>query len=489
MQTDTTNTSPESIKAAAIVVGVYAGGELTGAAKRLDTATEGVISRLVETGDIKGKANETTTILAPANVATDRIVVIGLGDREAMSRKTAFEAAATAAKSLASRDHGTDASFAMLLDEEWPVDLRESAVAGACVGCVGQDLYQGSKSMFPLANTVWPESWDKTSIQSGLILGDAVNLAKRLVNEPPSAIYPETLAAAAEQAAGEAGFSIETWDEKRLDAERCHSLLAVGRGSAKESRLCIMRHMGGSKEDPTIALVGKGVTFDSGGLSIKPSAGMLTMKCDMAGSAAVIGAMYGIAKLKLPVNVMGVIGAVENMVGRDSYRLGDVLTARNGTTIEVHNTDAEGRLVLADALCVAVDEGADKIVDLATLTGACVVALGEDIVGVMTNNEEWCNDVKKAADTAGEAVWQLPMSPEFGEQIKSKVADIKNVGAGRWGGAITAAKLLERFVDDRPWVHLDIAGPSFLDKPKSWHDAGGTGVMVRSLIELCRPEA
>ena len=486
MQIVTTNSNPETIEANAVVVGVYKNGEMTEAAKQLDGATGNSISRLVEIGDINGKANEITKILAPANVATDRIIVAGLGDREQLSRRTAFEAAATAAKSLADRDHGTDASIAMFLDDDWTTELQESAIVGACVGCVGQDLYQKNKSIFPLPKTVWPESWNKEAIKSGQILGDAINLAKRLVNEPPSAIYPESLAAAAAKAAGDAGFEIETWDEERLDEEQCHALLAVGRGSAKESRLCIMRHKGGAKGDPTLALVGKGVTFDSGGLSIKPSAGMLTMKCDMAGSAAVIGAMYAIAKLKLPVNVIGVIGAVENMVGSDSYRLGDVLTSRNGTTIEVHNTDAEGRLVLADALCVAVDEGADRIVDLATLTGSCVVALGENIVGVMSNNDEWCQAVMKAADTAGEAVWQLPMSREFGEQIKSKVADIKNVGAGRWGGAMTAAKLLERFVDERPWVHLDIAGPSFLDKPQSWHDAGGTGVMVRSLVELCR---
>ena len=253
----------------------------------------------------------------------------------------------------------------------------------------------------------------------------AVNLAKRLVNEPPSSIYPETLAAAAEKAAAEAGCDIEIWDESRLNAERCHSLLAVGRGSAKESLLCIMRHNGGGSDQPTIGLVGKGVTFDSGGLSIKPSSGMLSMKCDMAGAAAVIGAMHGIAKLQLPINAIGVVGAVENMIGGDSFRLGDVLTARNGTTIEVHNTDAEGRLVLADALCVAVDEGADRLIDLATLTGACVVALGEDITGMMTNDDTWCDVVRQAANKMGEPVWQLPMWPEFDEQIKSKVADIK----------------------------------------------------------------
>ena len=230
------------------------------------------------------------------------------------------------------------------------------------------------------------------------------------------------------------------------------------------------------------------MTFDSGGLSLKPSDGMKTMKCDMAGAGTVLGAMQAIAALELSVNVIGVLGLVENMPSRDAFKLGDVVTARNGITIEIQNTDAEGRLVLADALCVAADQGADKLIDLATLTGACVVALGEEISGVMTNQQDWCDTIRAAAATSGEDLWQLPMSSDFDEQIKSEVADIKNVGAGRWGGAITAAKLLERFVGDKPWVHLDIAGPSFRDSAKAWADAGATGVMVRTLVELARQQ-
>src|SRR5690606_12519182 len=232
--------------------------------------------------------------------------------------------------------------------------------------------------------------------------------------------------------------------------------------------------------------VGKGVTFDSGGLSIKPSDGMLTMKCDMAGAATVVGTMQAIARLKLPVNVIGLCGLVENMLSGDSYKLGDVLKARNGKTIEVHNTDAEGRLVLADVLDVAVERGAAKIVDLATLTGDCVVALGTDVAGLMTNNQEWCDAVKAAADRCGERVWQLPMFPEFGEQIRGDVADIKNVGAGRWGGAITAAKFLEEFVAGKPWTHTDIAGPAFLERSKPYLDAGASGAFVRTLVDVAR---
>jgi leucyl aminopeptidase len=213
---------------------------------------------------------------------------------------------------------------------------------------------------------------------------------------------------------------------------------------------------------------------------------MKTMKCDMAGAATVVAAMQAIAQLKLPVNVIGLCGLTENMVSGDSFKLGDVLRARSGKTIEVLNTDAEGRLVLADVLDVALQSKPARIVDLATLTGACVVALGTDVAGLMTNDQAWCDAVKAAADTCGEPVWQLPMFAEYGEQIRSEVADIKNVGEGRWGGAITAAKFLEEFVGGQPWVHMDIAGPAFLDSGKPWIDAGASGVYVRTLVEIAR---
>ena len=250
----------------------------------------------------------------------------------------------------------------------------------------------------------------------------------------------------------------------------------------------ILRYQRRAKPDaPLLAIVGKGVTFDSGGLSLKPPDGMLTMKCDMAGAATVLGAMQAIARLKLPVNVVGLMGLVENMTGPAAYKLGDVLTARNGRTIEVHNTDAEGRLVLADVLCVAVETGAAKIIDLATLTGACVVALGTDVAGA---DDERSTVVRRRAGRgprggrAGLAIADVCRS--YDEQIKGEVADIKNVGDGRWGGAITAAKFLEQFVGKKPWTHLDIAGPAFSEKPKPWTDGGASGALVRTLVEVAR---
>jgi leucyl aminopeptidase len=235
-----------------------------------------------------------------------------------------------------------------------------------------------------------------------------------------------------------------------------------------------------------LAIVGKGVTFDSGGLSLKTPENMLTMKCDMAGAATMLAAIQAIAQLKLRCNVVGLAGLVENMTGPGAYKLGDVLHARSGKTIEVHNTDAEGRLVLGDVLNVAVETGAAKIIDLATLTGSCVVALGQDVAGAMANDQAWCDTVLTAAKRCGEPCWQLPMFPEYDEHIKGEVADIKNVGDGRWAGAISAAKFLEQFVEKKPWVHLDIAGPAFVEKPRPWTDGGASGCFVRTLVEVAR---
>ncbi|MFM7107537.1 MAG: leucyl aminopeptidase family protein [Planctomycetaceae bacterium] len=325
---------------------------------------------------------------------------------------------------------------------------------------------------------------------AGAAIATGVNLARRLVNMSPDDMYPESFAEEAAAAAGRAGLEIEILDEERLRRERCHAILAVGRGSVRPPRLVILRHRGAQGRAagaaPDLALVGKGVTFDSGGLSLKPSESMLTMKMDMSGGAAVLAAIATIAALKIPVDVVAAIGLVENMTGPAAYKLGDVITARSGTTIEVHNTDAEGRIVLADVLDVVRGMKPGRIVDLATLTGACMVALGHDVAGLFTNDQAWCDRVAAAARAVGEPVWQLPMYPEYDEQIASDVADIKNVGDGRWGGAITAAKFLERFVGGIPWTHVDIAGPAFAEKPKPWTDGGGTGSMVRPLVELAR---
>ncbi|MCA9171819.1 MAG: leucyl aminopeptidase, partial [Planctomycetales bacterium] len=418
----------------------------------------------------------------PTGCKSPIVLVAGLGERDQWNRGTAYRALGTATRWLTDRKRR---SLAIAADPAWTAAQLEGGVAGAVAGCHGPGLYQAEAKRFQPEQLLWLGTSDD-SLSSGRIVADGVVLTRRLVNEPPSTIYPETFAEQATAVAKATGMSCEIWDEQQLANERCGSLLAVARGSSRSPRLVILSYQGGDKNVAPLALVGKGVTFDSGGLSLKPSDGMLAMKCDMAGAATVLGAMQAIAQLKLPVNVIGLMGLVENMPSASAYKLGDVLTARNGKTIEVHNTDAEGRLVLADVLCVAVDRGAERIIDLATLTGACMVALGNDVAGVMTNDQTWCDTVMSCSQSCGEPLWQLPMFAEYGEQIRSSVADIKNVGEGRWGGAITAAKLLEEFVDKKPWAHLDIAGPAFLEKPKPWSDVGGSGIYVQTLVEVAR---
>jgi leucyl aminopeptidase len=482
MSVTATNEKLAELVADAIVIGVHAESPPSGFAEEFNRASGGLLVRLIEAKEITGKKCETVTLLAPPGVKAKIVLVVGLGPKDGLDRGVAFRAASAAAKVLAGKERSRVGFF---LADGWAAELLEAAVCGSLVGCVGQDLYRAKKNRFPFAEVAWGGA-DAAIVSRGEVLGEAVNLTRRLVNEPPSEMYPKSFATEAEKVAKSCGLSIEVWDQARLEAERCGSLLAVARGSSREPRLVILKHSGGSIGSPPLALVGKGVTFDSGGLSIKPTDGMKTMKCDMAGAATVLGAMQAIARLKLPVNVVGFCGLVENMLSGNSYKLGDVLRARSGKTIEVLNTDAEGRLVLADVLDVALGYQPAKIIDLATLTGACVVALGNDVAGLMTNDQPWADAVKSAAETCGEPMWQLPMFAEFGEQIRSEVADIKNVGDGRWGGAITAAKFLEEFVNGKPWVHLDIAGPAFLESSKSWLDAGGTGFGVRTLVELAR---
>lgn len=466
----------------AVVVGVHADGSLSIGAGDLDEATGGALKRLVAAKEITGKRGEVTTLLAPAGIKALQAVVVGLGDARDLDRGAAWRIAATTAKALAGKPRE---KVALTFTSGWNAELIEEAICGAQLGCVGQDLYKAQKRLQPFGELLVAGATEQI-IERGRILGESSNLARSLVNEPPNAIYPAAFADRVQQTVAPLGIECEVWDKARLEKERCGSLLAVARGSVNDARLVIVQYKGGKPGDPLLGLVGKGVTFDSGGLSIKPTDGMLTMKCDMAGAATVVGALSAIARLKLPVNVIGLCGLVENMLGGDAFKLGDVLKARNGKTIEVHNTDAEGRLVLADVLDVAVERGAAKIIDLATLTGACVVALGTDIAGLMTNDQAWCDSLKAAADRAGEQVWQLPMNADFGEQIRGEVADIKNVGNGRWGGAMTAAKFLEEFVAGKPWTHMDIAGPAFLERAKPHLDAGGSGAYVRTLVEVAR---
>ena len=479
----TTQHDLSSFQTDALVVFLSEGDVGRGKASEIDQATNGLLSKLIEQGELSGERYQCTSLFEPAGLTASHLLIVGLGKREHVDAGVLFRAASSASRQLATSPRSI---VTFVADAHWTDTQMEQAVAGAMSGMIGQDLYRSKKKQVPFGKMIWI-SGKKDAVHNGSLLGDGVNLARHLVNLAPDDLYPESFAEHARAAASKTGMEIEVWDEKKLAQEGCRAMLAVGRGSYRPPRLVLMHYNGrNDSSQPDIALVGKGVTFDSGGLSLKTPDGMLHMKCDMAGGATMLSAASTIAAMKLPINLVAAIGLVENMTGSAAYKLGDVITARSGTTVEIHNTDAEGRVVLADVLDIVRSMNTKRIIDAATLTGACVVALGLDVAGLFTNNQSLCDHVIKSAHDMGEPVWQLPMFPEYDSQIKSEVADIKNVGDGRWGGAITAAKFLEQFVGDTPWTHIDIAGPAFAERPRPWIDGGGTGALVRTLISLAR---
>ena len=479
-------------KADWIVACVVKDEDLSDELVALDESLGGALQRMKGRRDLKAGRASVCTLLDVPGIAADRLLLVGLGKRSALNVETYLISVQEAARKICGEEARTAVFVATgSLAPELSLETQaELAVTAFEVGGVSAAIYKAEAERHPLgALAIFAADGDAESItaaaERGSVIGDAVNVTRDLVNRPPNDIYPSSFADKTSELAAEVGLGCEILDEGTLREERMGSLLAVAQGSDNGPRVVVMQHAGGPEGEPPIALVGKGVTFDSGGLSLKPNEGMKTMKCDMAGAGTVVGVMTAISRLQLPVNVIGLVGLVENMPSGNSYKLGDVLTARNGVTIEVHNTDAEGRLVLADVLSYAVDLGATKLVDLATLTGACVVALGTEVTGVFTNDDSWAAEVIDAARGVGENVWPMPMYDSFNDQLKSQIADVKNVGT-RWGGAVTAAKFLERFVSETPWVHLDIAGPSFAESSRPGVDAGATGCMVRGLIELCR---
>ncbi|MFA7025274.1 MAG: leucyl aminopeptidase [Candidatus Cloacimonadaceae bacterium] len=324
-------------------------------------------------------------------------------------------------------------------------------------------------------------------ILEGRIFADAVILARDLVNEPANVINPEALAEHAKKAALQYGFAIDIYSMDKIRRLKMEAFLAVGKGSASDPKLIIMRYNGNpDKKSKLTALIGKGLTFDTGGYSLKPTNSMLNMKSDMGGAAAVIGAFSAIATLKLKVNVIGVIAAAENMISSTAYRPGDILTSMSGKTIEVDNTDAEGRLTLVDAVHYAIEkEKADRILDIATLTGAAVAALGKDYSAVLGNDDAWLTKLSDASKLSGERLWRMPLHEPYLELIKSEVADLKNSG-GSLAGCITAALFIREFVQNKPWIHIDIAGSSMRDKVNGIDSLGATGVGVRLLVNLMR---
>jgi leucyl aminopeptidase len=458
-----------------LVVGVWSEEPFGGSAEELEIATGGLLSKLRESKDLTGKHLERLPILNPTAIAAKRLLLVGLGKRAEATRATIHDAASAAARFITEKKIGTLA-FAVPSPE-----FTLAVGVGLAQGCQGPGIRKAAPTRYAPDRLVLLGG-DAAALPRVRAEAQSLWLARELVNIPPCDLYPETFAAAVGESGRANGFEVEVWDESRLAAERMGSLLAVARGSAKPPRLAILRYRGNPGGE-ILGLVGKGVTFDSGGLSLKPTDGMVDMKCDMAGAAAVFAGVQAVAAMKMKVNVLGVLALVENMPSGIAMKLGDVLTARNGKTIEVLNTDAEGRLILADALSYAAEQ-TGYLVDFATLTGACLVALGAETAGLMTNNDEWGDRIIAAIRKAGERAWKLPMDASFDGLIKSKVADMRNTGGGRWGGAIAGGKFLEQFVGGAKWVHMDIAGPAWAESETAPLDAGGTGCMVRSIVEM-----
>lgn len=460
-----------------IVLGIDENGQLAAPAADLSPDLADFLAAAWKAGCVSTKRFDPSLVPLPESAAYESALLVGLGKAGDLSVGDAFQIGATALRALTKKP---GKRLAVGLAPLWGDAGQAALVAGALHGTAGQAIRKSQPERFPPETLAFP-GLSSAVLEQGRIVGNALNLARDLVNQPANDLFPESFAQWAAKVASEQGLQVEIWDQDRLAAERCQAILAVGQGSANPPRLVKLSHRGGDPQQPPVVFVGKGITFDTGGYSLKPTDSMLDMKCDMAGAATVVGVMQAIAELKLPCNVEGILALAENMIDGNAYRLGDVITTRSGKTVEIHNTDAEGRVVLADALDVALQSKPAAIVDLATLTGACVVALGTEISGLMGNDRALQAEIQAAADSQGEWVWPLPMHSFFDDQVKGKIADLKNVGDGRWGGATTAAKFLEAFVGQVPWLHIDIAGPAFASNATSQRDAGGTGAMVRTL--------
>jgi leucyl aminopeptidase len=453
------------------------------------------IDAIVSLENFNAKKGECVSILTEKKLSSPRLLLIGLGEQKKVTLESFRRAAATAAKKAQSL---RVSHLALTLSTDTAAtysagDIAKATAEGAMLALYRYDKYfteQDGKSKKVKEVTIVAEHNDtsseiKKALGEARITCEATCLARDLENAPPNELYPETLAEAARASAAKYGYRATIWDKKKIEQMKFGGLLAVNSGSDKPPRFIILEHNAGQKNLDTIVLIGKGVTFDSGGISIKPASGMSEMKMDMSGAAAVIGTMEAASRLKLQQHIIGLIPATENLLGGSAMKPGDIITHYGGKTSEVDNTDAEGRLILADALAYAATFKPKAVIDLATLTGACVVALGSHATGMMGNDEELMAVLKAAGETTFERVWPLPLYEEYEKQIKSDVADVKNVG-GRWAGAITAGLFLKKFVNGYPWVHLDIAGTAILEESLPYAPKGGSGVGVRLLIEFLK---
>ncbi len=459
----------------------------------LTAAAESVLT----SGEFKATANETLLLHSPTGLAAKRLLLVGVGKAGKVTVHDLRKAAGTAirfAKPRGIREVALTIPEYNLLP---PGPCIRAEVEGAMISDFDPDIYRSDRKdqsvhtvqlLAPPPDTSDEKSIAELAFQEGIILAESQNWARSLVNEPGNVLPPTVLGQRAAEMAKEVGLKCDVYSTEKLHELKMGAFWAVAQGSEQPPALIVTTYEpeGATKDGPVLGLVGKAITFDTGGISIKPADGMEKMKYDMAGGAAMLGAMRAIALLKPKVKVISVVCSAENMPSGKAYRPGDVVTAMSGKTIEVMNTDAEGRMVLADGLHYAKQLGVTHLIDAATLTGACVVALGMVNAGAFSNDDEAYGHFLEAIKISGDKFWRLPEEDEYREQIKSQIADIMNTGGSRWAGATTAAMFLKEFVGETPWIHLDIAGVAWLEEQKPWMAKGPTGTPVRSLVEWVR---
>jgi leucyl aminopeptidase len=472
---------------------------LPAAVRRMDRVFGGVIAAALASGDFKGTSGQTALLYPAGEGPVKRVLLFGLGSQAKVTAETLRRAAGSAVRQAGSGKRKRVSIWLPRVKGIDAVQAAQTVAEGAVLGTYRFDDYRNleegdpgsvrSVSVFPSRTPSGAKDVAaiKRAISAGRVIAEAQNVARDLSNTPGNDLAPAQLASEARRVAREVGLRCQVMTAAELERRKMGGILAVGGGSSRPPRLIVLEHKPARKSGaPTICIVGKGVTFDSGGISIKPSAGMEEMKHDMSGAAAVVGAMRAVAQLKLPLHVVAVIGAAENLPSGTAYRPGDVVRTASGKTIEVLNTDAEGRVVLADALHHAhTTFEPEAMIDLATLTGACMVALGEAATGLFGNDDDLIERVRAAGDRSGECAWPMPLFDAHRTAVKSTIADVKN-SAGREAGASTAAAFLEAFTGDTPWVHLDIAGTGWTSNTNPCQIKGATGVGVRMLLELLR---
>jgi leucyl aminopeptidase len=461
-------------------------------ARELDGQLNGRLQRLADSGELKGDLGATVVLHTDGELNARHVVVAGVGKKDEIDA----DALRTAASAVAHRVTDVGGTLAWLLDDSLPLSLDEQAraiVEGTMLGSYSparwktQEQPGASVDKIVLYTTAGNGLAERASRIAGV--GRWVNFARDLANSPPNELTPEALGARAAELAGPK-LAVEALDPGRIDELGMGALSAVGRASSNGPRLIVLRYepAQATRKDLVLGLVGKAITFDAGGISLKPALKMQDMKGDMAGGAAVIAAMAAVAELALPVRIVAVVAAAENLVSGDSFRPGDILRAANGKTIEITNTDAEGRLVLADALWYARREGATHLLDLATLTGAMELALGDFYAGVFANDDDWMAEVLAAAKASGDHAWPFPLHPRYRRYVDSFFADLKNSSDLRQGSPVLAAEFLREFSGEGPWAHIDMAGPGFLERSRGDYltQRGGTGYGVRLIVELAQ---